>query len=89
MSGLAGALASLAVAAGALVLVSGVVRAALAPAQAAARFARAVPLALEFLLAAGLLRLGEAMTAETLGTAVAIIFVRRFIAAGLRPLARG
>ena len=89
MSGVTGALASLCVAAGALVLLSGMVRSALAPGHAAARFARAVPLALEFLLAAGLLRLGDAMTAETLATAVAIIVLRRFISASLRPLARG
>ena len=85
-----GDLAALATAAGTLVVLTGVVRAALSPRSAAASFARAVALALEFFLAAGLLRLGDAMTLTALATIAAIIATRQLISRGvLRPLARG
>jgi len=85
-----GDLAALATAAGTLVVLTGVVRSVLAPGSAAASFARAVVLALEFFLAAGLLRLGQAMTFTALATIAAIILTRQLISRGvLRPLIRG
>lgn len=83
-------LAALATAAGALVMGAGILRAALAPRSAAALLARAVVLGLEFFLAAGLLRLGDAMTFTALATTAAIIATRQLISRGvLRPLAGG
>lgn len=82
-------LAALTLAAGALVVALGVVRAVIRPRAAAASFARAVVLALEFFLAGGLLRLGEAMTSTALATVAAIIATRQVVSRGvLRPLAR-
>lgn len=83
------ALAPLATAAGTVILLSGLVRAALAPRDAAPVFARSVILALEFLLAAGLLRLGTTMTFTGLATVVGVIVTRRLVATGLRRLSRG
>ncbi len=83
------AVASLATAAGAVILLSGLVRAALAPRDAAGTFARSVALALEFLLAAGLLRLGEAMTFTALATVVGVIATRRLVGTGIKRLSRG
>jgi len=80
-------LAALAIAAGAIVLLAGIVHAAFAPREAAAVFARGVLLALEFFLAAGLLRLGSAMTFTALGMTAAIIVTRVVIRRGLQPLA--
>jgi len=75
--------------AGVIVLAWGLVQAALAPREAAATFARAVILALEFLLAAGLLRLGAAMTATELAAVVGVIATRRVVSLGLGRLSRG
>jgi len=82
------ALASLATAAGAVILLSGLARAALAPRDAAGTFARSVILALEFLLAAGLLRLGATMTFTGLAVVVAVIATRRGVGLGLRRVSR-
>ena len=46
-------------------------------------------LALEFLLAAGLLRLGEAMTFTALATVVGVIATRRLVGTGIKRLSRG
>ena len=83
-----GALAGLAAAAGTVVLLAGLLQAARAPRHAAAVFARAVILALEFFLAAGLLRLGATMTFTGLATVVGVIATRRLVATGLRRLSR-
>jgi len=48
-----------------------------------------VALALEFLLAAGLLRLGEAMTFTALATVVGVIATRRLVGTGIKRLSRG
>lgn len=80
--------ASMATAAGAVILLSGLVRAALAPRDAARTFARSVVLALEFLLAAGLLRLGATTTFTGLATVVGVIVTRRLVATGLGRLSR-
>lgn len=82
-------LASVATAAGAVVLLAGLLRAALAPRDAAGVFARAVVLALEFLLAAGLLRLGETMTFTGLATVAAVIATRRVVTLGLKRISSG
>lgn len=76
-------LASVATAAGAIVLLSGLVHAALRPRDAARVVARSVVLALEFLLAAGLLRLGGTMTFTGLAAVAGVVATRRIIALGL------
>lgn len=80
-------LAALTTAAGVLVLLSGVIRAVLRPAAAAATLAAAFLLALEFLLAAGLLRLSHTATFTGLATTAAIVLTRTLVSRGLRPLA--
>ncbi|MDP9384002.1 MAG: DUF1622 domain-containing protein [Actinomycetota bacterium] len=82
-------LAALATAAGTLILLAGLAHAALAPARAAVVFARAVLLALEFFLAAGLLRLSESTSLTALATAAAVIAVRTLVSRSLQPIARG
>jgi uncharacterized membrane protein len=81
-----GGFAAFATAAGAVVLLAGIGHAALHPADAAATFARAVLLALEFFLAAGLLRLGQSVTPTALATALAVIAVRTVVARSLAPV---
>jgi len=76
-----------ATAAGVLVAVIGVARAVLRPAQAQATLASALLLALEFFLAAGLLRLGQATSFTALAITAAIVVTRAIVARGLRPLA--
>lgn len=81
-------LAWIVTAAGAVVLLAGLLQAALAPRDAAATFARAVILALEFLLAAGLLRLGATMTFTGLATVLGVIATRKLVGTGLGRLSR-
>lgn len=76
-------LAWVATAAGAIVLISGLVHAALMPRDAPRAFARSVVLALEFLLAAGLLRLGETMTFTGLAAVAGVVATRRVVGLGL------
>ena len=66
------------------VVVLGVVRALAAPSRAAGTFARALALALEFFLAAGLLRLAALQDLSSLGLAAFIVGLRRLISYGLR-----
>jgi uncharacterized membrane protein len=69
---------------GLAVVAVGVVRALAAPRHAAGSLARALALALEFFLAAGLLRLAALQDLESLGLAAFIIALRRLISYGLR-----
>lgn len=81
-------LAAISTAAGALVVALGVMRAVVRPRSAASSFARAVVLGLEFFLAGGLLRLGDAMTFTALATVAAVVATRQVVSRGvLRPLA--
>ena len=66
------------------VVVLGVVRAVAAPRQAAGMLARALALALEFFLAAGLLRLAALQDLSSLGLAGFIVLLRRVMSFGLR-----
>jgi len=72
----------LAVAIGVITL--GLVRAVAAGRRAPARIAASVGLALEFLLAAGLLRLSAIDDLQALGAVAAIVALRKLITAGLR-----
>jgi uncharacterized membrane protein len=75
--------AEVAVAMAALVALSAVVRAVSRPAHAASVLAAGLGLSLEFLLAAGLLRLANRPSFTGLGIAASIIAVRRVIGLGL------
>jgi len=72
-----------------LVTTVGILRALLAPARAAAVLAGAFSLTLEFLLAAGLIRLATRPGFTALGITAAIIVVRQVIGLGLRYARRG
>lgn len=87
--GIVDAVAAAVTAAGTLILLAGIAHAALAPAEAAVVFARAVLLALEFFLAAGLLRLGEQASLMALASAASVIGIRTLISRTLAPVARG
>lgn len=68
----------------ALVLLAGVVAAARTPARGGETFATHTVLALELLLAAGLLRLAAVVSVESLATVAAIVAIRRVIGLGIR-----
>jgi len=78
------ALASVPFAVAVLVITTGLVRAVAAGRGAPARIAASVGLGLEFLLAAGLLRLSAVDDLEALGAVAAIVVLRKVITAGLR-----
>jgi len=85
---LARALASIPVAGAVLVLTAGLLRAVAAGRGAPAQITASVGLGLEFLLAAGLLRLSAVDDLEALGAVASIIVLRKVITAGLRFGAR-
>lgn len=72
----------------ALVLVWGTVAAARSRARAGAVFAAHTALALDFLLAAGIVRLAAVESLRQLGTVAAIIVVRKVVTHGIRAGAR-
>lgn len=74
----------LTIAIAAMVAVVAVARAVLSPRAAGAALGSGLGLTLEFLLAAGLLRLAARPGLATLGVAALIIAVRQVIGAGLR-----
>lgn len=67
-----------------LVILVGLGRAVIAPGHAAGSLAQSFGLALEFLLAAGLLRLAALQDLRSLGLAAFIVLLRRVISAGVR-----
>ncbi len=72
----------------ALVIIAGAVAALRAGRHTGVLLATYLGIGLEFMLAAGLIRLASADTYATLGLAAAVIAVRRAIALGLRYAAR-
>ncbi len=76
--------AQVAIGMAALVAVIAVVRAALAPRETAGALGAGLGLTLEFLLAAGLLRLATRPSLAHLGMAAFIIVLRKVISMGLR-----
>lgn len=66
------------------VIAVGAARAVLAPRRAAAVFAGALALGLEFLLAGGLLRLATEQSLRALQVTAVIVVVRQVIARGIR-----
>jgi uncharacterized membrane protein len=73
---------------GALIIVVGVLSAARSGLHTARAFSTFLGLGLEFLLAAGLIRLAQQNTFEMLGIAAAIIVARRIVVIGLGHGAR-
>jgi uncharacterized membrane protein len=84
VSGLAQAFATVPVLMALLVIARGVVRAPTSASAAAAQLAASVMLALEFLLAAGLLRLSATHDFLGLGAVAAIVLLRKVIGTGIR-----
>jgi uncharacterized membrane protein len=76
--------AEVAIAMAAVVAAVAVLRAVLAPRGAAGTLGSGLSLTLEFLLAAGLLRLATRPSLSTLGMAAFIILLRKVISMGLR-----
>jgi uncharacterized membrane protein len=71
-----------------LIFVVGGARALTAGADVRPQLARVIGLTLEFLLAAGLIRLGSVQTFSALGMVGAILVIRQVVGAELRMVAR-
>jgi uncharacterized membrane protein len=80
--------ASCCTAAALVVVVAGVVRAGRAPRRRAAELAASIALGVEFLLAAGLLRLSALGTFTAIATAAVVVAVRKVVGFGLAVAVR-
>lgn len=81
-------IAAVPVAMGVLAIMVGVVRAARFPRRAGPEFAAGIGLGLEFLLAAGLLRLAATDDLRTLAMVASIVVLRRLAGTGIKIGAR-